>query len=333
MAARPAAVRFRFRGRGRLCYTHAMPLLLSVRRAVLVAFLVAAAGGASRQAASATFLRDDAGILTREQRESLETALREIEEQTTAEVAVVTIADLGGRSIEGYALDLFNRLGIGKKDRDNGVLILFSVRERKVRIEVGYGLESVLTDGRCGAIIRDSIAPAFREKDYFGGITAAVDAIRAYVESGEPEGREGKTGGKGNRPPVIFFLFWYGFCLLFAFGMLGIIGLGIQFLLILGTNIAGLVLFRMHSALAELLLVLSLLLPFAFLFPLGIAGSIVHGILRRSLRRKHGRQWKKYWPSWVGSSSGPSSSSGGGFSGGGGFGGGSSGGGGASGGW
>ena len=82
--------------------------------------------------------------------------------------------------MEDYATALFNAWGIGKKDRDNGVLILVAVEDRAMRIEVGYGLEGVLPDGLAGSVIRQSFLPRFRDDDYRAGILEGTARIVEY---------------------------------------------------------------------------------------------------------------------------------------------------------
>ncbi len=127
-------------------------------------------------------VNDFANVLDATDRDALETRLAELERATSAEVAVVTIPTLGGRPLEEYATNLFNTWGIGKAGRDNGVLVLVAVEERRMRIEVGYGLEGVLPDGLAGAVIRESFLPRFRAGDYRTGIldgtARVIDIVR-----------------------------------------------------------------------------------------------------------------------------------------------------------
>ena len=84
-----------------------------------------------------------------------------LEKQTTDQLVVVTVASLQGKDIAGYSTELANRLGVGRADKDNGVLLVVAPNEREVRIAVGYGLEGLLTDQRAGAIV-DEMLPLFR---------------------------------------------------------------------------------------------------------------------------------------------------------------------------
>ncbi len=100
------------------------------------------------------------------------------EKATTDEIAVLVVPTTGGRSIESYALEVFNDWGVGKAGKDNGVLLVVALQDRTVRIEVGTGLEKTLTDGDAREIISGTLLPAFRQSRYRTGILAGLDAIR-----------------------------------------------------------------------------------------------------------------------------------------------------------
>lgn len=272
------------------------------------------------------FLNDYAGILTATQRNEIENYLRKIEKETTNEIAVVILKSLNGRNLEEYANEIFNEWKIGKKGKDNGVLILISMAERKIRIEVGYGLEPYLTDATCGRIIRRVMAPEFRKGNFYKGIKKSIEVIDK-ITRGEKVAYVGKENPP---PPPSFLIFWFGILLFFAFGILGILGVVIQTLVI--GSLLTLFFLNKSSPYGEQLLLLSLIVPFFFTFILLIISTIIGGLLKRKLKKYYGNRWKQYWPVFLGNPSRYSSSSGGGFSGGG-FGGGFSGGGGASGGW
>lgn len=130
-------------------------------------------------------VNDFAEVLQPADRAALETALADLERATSAEVAVVTIRSLYGQTVEAYATALFNTWGIGKKGKDNGVLVLVAVDDRKMRIEVGYGLEGVLPDGLSGAIIRETFTPKFRANDYRSGILEGTARVAEIVRRNE----------------------------------------------------------------------------------------------------------------------------------------------------
>src|SRR5690606_9503078 len=107
----------------------------------------------------------------------LTTRLEALERDTTDQLVVVTVPDLQGREIEDYGYQLGRAWGIGQAENDNGVLLIVAPIERKVRIEVGYGLEGVLTDALSALIIQNQILPAFRDGDYALGVAQGVAAI------------------------------------------------------------------------------------------------------------------------------------------------------------
>ena len=97
-----------------------------------------------------------------------------------------TVENLQGITIEEYAVELFEKWGIGKKDEDNGLLILVAVEEREVRIEVGYGLEGVITDLEAGNIINDIMVPNFKNGEFGKGIYESVVVVSSQI-SGEED--------------------------------------------------------------------------------------------------------------------------------------------------
>lgn len=131
------------------------------------------------------FVDDYTNTLSVEQKGALESKLARFEAETTNEVFVVIIQNLQGDTIENFANTLFNNWGIGKKDLNNGVLFLISLDERRMRIEVGYGLEPYITDAEAFALIDKIAKPAFREGDYFTGIDVVTDSIFDLVSGRE----------------------------------------------------------------------------------------------------------------------------------------------------
>jgi uncharacterized protein len=129
---------------------------------------------------------DEAGLLTPAERQSLTETLKAHEEATGNQVVVVTLRSLQGKPIEDYGYQLGRFWGIGRQGKDNGVLLIVAPNERKVRIEVGYGLEGVLTDATSRVIIERIMAPAFRSGQFGPGIVAGVGAILKVI-SGEEE--------------------------------------------------------------------------------------------------------------------------------------------------
>ncbi|MCD4668838.1 MAG: TPM domain-containing protein [Actinomycetia bacterium] len=139
------------------------------------------------------YVNDFAEILDSASRHDLESLITGIEKNTGAEIAVVTIDTLEGITIEEYAVKLFEKWGIGKADKDNGLLILVSLMDRKVRIEVGYGLEGIITDLEAGRIIDEIIVPNFKNEDYSRGIYNAVVTISNQIYGEEELGISGES--------------------------------------------------------------------------------------------------------------------------------------------
>ncbi len=129
---------------------------------------------------------DDANILDAAQRAALTQKLADLEAKSTDQLVVVTLKSLQGTSIEDYGYQLGRQWQIGQKDKNNGVLLIVAPNERKVRIEVGYGLEGTLTDLVSNFIVQNSILPRFRANDYPGGISRGVDDI-IQVLTGDAE--------------------------------------------------------------------------------------------------------------------------------------------------
>lgn len=157
---------------------------------------------------------DEAGLLTPAQEQAIEGRLADLEADTSDQLVVVTLRSLQGYEIEEYGYQLGRAWGIGRAASNNGVLLIVAPNERRVRIEVGYGLEPVLTDALSSLIIQRQILPAFREGDYAGGIEAGVTAIvdqlsldRVEAEARAKAAAEEMAGeGAGAIGPIVFFV-------------------------------------------------------------------------------------------------------------------------------
>ncbi len=286
-------------------------------------------------------VNDYAHILSEETVSQLTIKLEQHETLTTNQIVVLTLPSLEGEDLETFTNKVFETWQLGQKARDNGVLLLVSIQDRKLRIEVGYGLEGVLTDGLCGTIIRNEIVPPFRRGNYDAGITAGVDAIISAIKG------EFKAEQAGERAIQFSDLkFPYNLIVgLFVFSILGVFTL-------IGLFSKGFTAWFLYI----------FLIPFYFALTIGIFGLpagliltvtylIGFPLVKKFIGSQSGQNWmEKHWPevhktlqkgiSWSSGSGGGSSwtsssgwSSGGGFSGGFSGGGGSSGGGGASGSW
>ena len=107
----------------------------------------------------------------------LETRLKNFEDTTSTQIVILVVGSVGSGSIEDYANKVFEKNGIGQKNKNNGSLIVVAKADRMVRIEVGYGLEASLTDAICSQIVEKEMKPMFREENYFAGLANGVSAI------------------------------------------------------------------------------------------------------------------------------------------------------------
>jgi uncharacterized protein len=152
---------------------------------------------------------DAANLLKPEERAALEAKLKAHEDKTTDQVVVATLRSLEGYEIEDYANRLFRHWQLGQKDKDNGALLLVAPQERKVRIEVGYGLEGALTDALSKVIITTAIAPQFQKGNFAGGIDAGVDAMLSILTGDAEEWQRRAQVREDNTTaidPVIAFI-------------------------------------------------------------------------------------------------------------------------------
>ena len=190
-------------------------------RIVLAVLLIGASVGGAALALWAApafpkptgYVNDFAHLLDPASRAALERRLAEYNRTTGNQIAVAIFPDLAGMPINDFASRLEEAWKVGRRGKDNGLLLLVGVKERQVRIEVGYGLEGKVTDGDAGTIIRNVIAPAFRAGRYDDGLSAAVDALIRLIggEAAQPPGGS-RSAGPAVRPrasawlPIVLFL-------------------------------------------------------------------------------------------------------------------------------
>ena len=165
---------------------------------------------------------DEAHLLSPEQAAAIDAKLAALETQSQRQMVVATVPSLEGYEIEDYGYRLGRAWGIGDKQRNDGLLLLVAPTEHKVRIEVGYGLEGIITDALSSVIIQREMVPRFKANDYPGGITAATDQLVAQLQLPEDEARKvaaaATAEAKKAKAPrfdfgtvvflVIFFLFF-----------------------------------------------------------------------------------------------------------------------------
>jgi len=200
--------------------------------AILLALLLTGRAHAQTFPAFTGLVTDAANVLPADRKAALEAKLEALQQQTGRQLVVATIPDLQGYEISDYGYRLGRAWAVGLKGADNGAILIVAPKEHKVRIEVGYGLEPVLTDALSSVIIRDAILPAFKSGDMAGGIDAGADALinqlrlpddqaKAQVAKAaadfDRQHRRGRAGG-GAPLGMIFWLFVVGFIALSGIG-------------------------------------------------------------------------------------------------------------------
>ena len=126
------------------------------------------------------YVNDFAGVLDAAGKQQLETYCTNVEQATGAQMAIVTVPSIEDEPVEDVANRLYREWGIGKKGKNEGLLILLAIKERKYRVEVGYGLESYITDGGSGTVMR-GVLPIFRQGNYAGGLLAAAQQFGSTI--------------------------------------------------------------------------------------------------------------------------------------------------------
>ena len=189
------------------------------RRIPLIALLLLLplAGAAAKDIPRLTgHVNDTANLIPEDQRQRIEAQLAQFEKQTGDQVAVLTVDSLDGEAIEDFANKVGRAWALGQKGKDNGAILLVSKADHKMRIEVGYGLEPVLTDLQTSIIQNQVIIPHFKQGDFGGGIGAGVDAILSTIQGKAvqpaPEAEPAGSGGRSNSWPglLLFGLFALG---------------------------------------------------------------------------------------------------------------------------
>lgn len=186
--------------------------------AVVVA-LAALTTAAPAHAAAPTFpalsgrVVDEAQILSPQVEADLTAKLAALEAQTTRQLVVATVSSLQGYPIEDFGYQLGRTWGIGQKGQNNGVILLVAPADRQVRIEVGYGLEPVLTDALSSVILQQAVLPKFRSGDMAGGVVAGTDALIAQLRLPDEEAKAkvaeaaAVSDDEGGSPLVAFITF------------------------------------------------------------------------------------------------------------------------------
>ncbi len=164
----------------------------SVARPLLFLLLLCVPAARAEQVKSLKpqgYVNDFAGVLSGAAKEKLTALCAEVEQKTKAQIAIVTVSSLEGEPIEQYSIDLATAWGIGPKQKATGVLILYAPNDRRYRVEVGYGLEGILPDGKVGGFGRETV-PLLRQNDYSGAVLLVTERIASSHCRG-PEGYAG----------------------------------------------------------------------------------------------------------------------------------------------
>lgn len=262
-------------------------------------------------------VNDFAGIISPETKLNIENKISSYESSTGNQIVIVTIRSLGDETIDSYAVKLFEDWGIGQKGKDNGVLLLVSLDDRKMRIEVGYGLEPFLTDAQATTIKTKILTPAFQKGDYSLGIDKATDAMISVL-GGNTEVLNNQNNSSNGESRMGTWIYIGIFIFLW---LVSILGRSKSWWLggVLGA-IAGIIITIFFVTIVTGVFLTIILTLFGLLFDFVVSKTYVSSISRG------GRP-----PWWIGGGFGGGGFGGhGGF---GGFGGGMSGGGGSSGGW
>lgn len=151
-------------------------------------------------------VNDLAGVMSADEEARLEKKLRDYDVATSIPIVVVTIETLDGREIQSYNLELAQQWKAGDKNKDNGVVILAAIKDRKMNIAVGYGMEGVLPDGLASRIIKNEIAPSFKEGKYYEGFNNGTDAIIKASKGEYKNDKKQKSKGKGGTGAIIFII-------------------------------------------------------------------------------------------------------------------------------
>ncbi len=262
------------------------------------------------------YVNDYAEMISPSARAKLEEQLRAFEQSDSTQIVILTVPSLQGEEIEEFGIKVGDAWKIGQQRKDNGAILIVSKQDRKIRIEVGRGLEGNLTDLLAGRIVDQVISPRFKQGDYDGGFLNGVSAMIAATR-GEFKAEPGAVRGQKGFPPFLTFLLFLGVFVLILGSISRVLG-----------GIAG------GIGLPSLLYATKALVPFGLVAVLVLAvfgflfGALMPGLFSSGRHGRHRRGGGFFFG--PGSSGGwHSSGGGGGFSGGGG----SFGGGGASGGW
>jgi uncharacterized protein len=169
---------------------------------------------------------DSASLASPSEAEALNQKLKAFEERSGAQFIIYTFPSLEEEALEDFTIRCAERWKAGQKKYDNGLILFVFAKERKIRIEVGYGLEGTLTDAFTSDVIRNDIAPRFRTGDYAGGLNAAADHLIARVENKEAPVPVSRRARRSGRPSGIDPVFLFFIVMIFLFFVLPVLRRG-----------------------------------------------------------------------------------------------------------
>lgn len=170
----------------------------------LFVLLVFAAACGKPEKESKTVVIDSVNVLTERQWQALSTEIQELEDSMGSQIRILIIKSLKGQSIEAYSLHVAETYQLGRKDFNDGILITVSLDDRKMRIEVGTGLENIIKDEIAGQIIQDQMAPDFREARYYEGLSKAIQQIKTLLKTNQSRiGENPESGTIANETPTL----------------------------------------------------------------------------------------------------------------------------------
>jgi uncharacterized protein len=202
--------------------SHRSSFVLALLIAVASVVFTAPAAALEVPPAPTQWVTDTANILGGTEEDLLNKKLETFEQTSGAQFIIYTIPSLEGDSVEDFTIRAVERWKVGQKKYDNGLVLFVFVAEKKVRVEVGYGLEGTVTDAFSSRVIREQIAPHFQRNDYAGGLSAAADALITKIRTGEepvPPLQQPGGAGQGEEEgigviPTLIILFVVFFVLL-----------------------------------------------------------------------------------------------------------------------
>ncbi len=206
-----------------------MNVLKKLVTAIMVSLSIASFAFAYTSPGKPTgFINDYAKILDTSWTQTQEATLNAFEKQTGAEISIVTVPNLNGDTIENYAVKLFEEWKIGKKGKDNGILILIAQAERGIRLEIGYGLEGTITDADSSRIIQEQMIPKMRKNDPTGALDAAIQELTAQIKGETNEGASSPTipDPETNKDTSEIWIFAYIFAMIVGMIITVTIGIG-----------------------------------------------------------------------------------------------------------